>query len=84
MKRRLRQILSALCLLLCLAMIALWVRSAWRWDRAYYEYITLTAADGSACIVRGRGVLSLRGRIQLLASSLNYSDYPRGRWSDGF
>ncbi len=83
-KRRLRQILSALCLLLCLATIALWVRSAGRRDHAYYLHTTLTAADRSAGILRWRAVQSERGRIQLQAGRRTYSVYDPRQSSDVF
>ena len=37
MLRRLFTVLSALSLLLCVAVVVLWVRSYWRWDRLFQQ-----------------------------------------------
>ena len=63
MKRRLLPILSALSLLLCVVVCALWVRSFWVCD--YVHHGTGVMAEGTAARVRGRWAYSYRGRILL-------------------
>ena len=70
MKRRLLNLLTALSLLLCVAVVALWVRSYWRYYA--WEWETRT---GRACVDSFRGYLSA-GRVDVQPASM--TGIPRG------
>ena len=58
MKRRLLTILSTLSLLLCVTVVALWVRSYWRWDslasRGEQHLYTLDSGSGHVGVAANR------------------------------
>jgi hypothetical protein len=54
MRRRLLNLLTALSLLLCVAVAALWVRSYWRYDQ-----VNWFSADSGLCLASGDGILAV-------------------------
>ena len=59
MARRLLNLLTSLSLLLCLAVVALWVRSGWSFDTLSYS------GRASAAGQRGASISSHRGTVQI-------------------
>src|SRR5215207_7562240 len=85
MTRRLRNLLTAPSLLLCAAVVALWVRSHWRWDffeggmrSASGEHRVLTAWTGG---VAGGGVTIGRRTEVWLMQRPPWLNQPPPRWA---
>ena len=79
---RLRQILTALCLLLCLATTVLWVRSYFRADTIHYHRKGPVDELGTAHRELQLGLGSERGRFRVAYARIELSGYA-ANWFSG-
>ena len=78
MKRRLLNVLTAVSLLLCVAVIALWVRSYWCFDQLARQRLDATGR------LRGVQANSYRGALAIHSLLLDRTFPGAERWVDGF